>query len=224
MQHLFFWVWFLFLPLSCHLYSWAWLCSSHRWLMLIWNYSDKRSLGEDGVLKGIAHDRMESKLRLEISVGCGWMESSKTFWGEGDWDSDSVLWLMQSRLIRRCPVLPFLDRTPASTVSQSSTPSLLTHTVPCPLLTATLWHSYFPLHSGNKEIASGSWNAFSSKSYNQKLILLLLLLSRFSRVRLRVTLWTAVLQAPLSTGFSWQEYWSGLPFPSPRNWCERTKY
>ena len=45
-------------------------------------------------------------------------------------------------------------------------------------------------------------------------MLLLLLLSCFSRVRLYVTLWTAAHQAPLSTGFSRQEYWSGLPFPS----------
>ena len=29
------------------------------------------------------------------------------------------------------------------------------------------------------------------------------------------TLWTIVHQAPLSMGFSRQEYWSGLPFPSP---------
>ena len=40
-------------------------------------------------------------------------------------------------------------------------------------------------------------------------------LSRFSRVRLFVTLCTAVFQAPLSMGFSRQEYWSGLPFPPP---------
>ena len=36
-----------------------------------------------------------------------------------------------------------------------------------------------------------------------------------SRVRLFVTPWTAIYQAPLSMGFSRQEYWSGLPFPSP---------
>ena len=41
------------------------------------------------------------------------------------------------------------------------------------------------------------------------------MLSRFSGVQLFATLWTAALQAPLSTGFSKQEYWSGLPFPSP---------
>ena len=29
------------------------------------------------------------------------------------------------------------------------------------------------------------------------------------------TLWTIARQAPLSMGFSRQEYWSGLPFPSP---------
>ena len=44
---------------------------------------------------------------------------------------------------------------------------------------------------------------------------LLLLLSRFSRVRLCVTPWTAAHQAPLSLGFSRQEHWSGLPLPSP---------
>ena len=32
-----------------------------------------------------------------------------------------------------------------------------------------------------------------------------------------MTLWTAAPQAPLSMGFSRQEYWSGLPFPPPRD-------
>ena len=36
-----------------------------------------------------------------------------------------------------------------------------------------------------------------------------------SRVRLFATPWTVACQAPLSMGFSRQEYWSGLPFPSP---------
>ena len=36
-----------------------------------------------------------------------------------------------------------------------------------------------------------------------------------SRVRLFVTLWTVARQAPLSMGFSRQEYCSGLPFPPP---------
>jgi len=36
-----------------------------------------------------------------------------------------------------------------------------------------------------------------------------------SHVRLFVTPWTVAHQAPLSMGFSRQEYWSGLPFPSP---------
>ena len=40
-------------------------------------------------------------------------------------------------------------------------------------------------------------------------------LSRFSRVRLFATLWAAAHQAPLSMGFSRQEYWSGLLCPSP---------
>ena len=35
-----------------------------------------------------------------------------------------------------------------------------------------------------------------------------------SRVRLLATSWTAAYQAPLSMGFSRQEYWSGVPLPS----------
>ena len=48
------------------------------------------------------------------------------------------------------------------------------------------------------------------------------MLSGFSHVRLCATLWTVDLQAPLSVGFSRQEYWSGLPYhpsgdlPNPR--------
>ena len=37
----------------------------------------------------------------------------------------------------------------------------------------------------------------------------------FSRVQLFVALWTVAHQDPLSVGFSRQEYWSGLPFPTP---------
>ena len=37
-----------------------------------------------------------------------------------------------------------------------------------------------------------------------------------SRVRPSVTLWTAAFQAPPSMGFSKQEYWSGVPLPSPK--------
>ena len=38
-----------------------------------------------------------------------------------------------------------------------------------------------------------------------------------SHVRLFATLWTVDCQAPLSLGFPRQEYWSGLPLPSPGN-------
>ena len=41
--------------------------------------------------------------------------------------------------------------------------------------------------------------------------------SPLSHVRLFATLWTGAHQAPLAMGFPRQEYWSGLPFPSPRD-------
>ena len=53
---------------------------------------------------------------------------------------------------------------------------------------------------------------------------LLLLLSRFSRVRLCGTPQTAAHQAPPSLGLSRQEHWSGLPFPSPMHESEKWKW
>ena len=44
-------------------------------------------------------------------------------------------------------------------------------------------------------------------------MMLPLLLSHFSHVRLYATPWTAAHEAPLSLGLSRQEHWSGLPFP-----------
>ena len=45
-----------------------------------------------------------------------------------------------------------------------------------------------------------------------------------SRVRLLATPWTAAHQAPLSMGFSRQEYWSGVPLPSLNCVLENGKY
>ena len=39
--------------------------------------------------------------------------------------------------------------------------------------------------------------------------------TRVSHVQLSVTPWTVARQAPLSMEFSRQDYWNGLPFPSP---------
>ena len=56
------------------------------------------------------------------------------------------------------------------------------------------------------------------------MILATLLLSRFSHVRLCVTPQVAAHQAPPSPGFSRQEHWSGLPFPSPMHESEKWKW
>ena len=52
---------------------------------------------------------------------------------------------------------------------------------------------------------------FHNLAKNEKVNVLL------SCVRLFGTPWTVAHQAPLSMGFSWQEYWSGYLFPSPRD-------
>ena len=60
--------------------------------------------------------------------------------------------------------------------------------------------------------------------YDYCSLMLLLLLSRFSRVRLRATPWTAAYQASPSMGFSRQEHWRGLPFPSPMHESGKWKW
>ena len=69
--------------------------------------------------------------------------------------------------------------------------------------------------------------ALSMEAREQKAtegMLLLLLLSHFSHVRLCVTPWMAAYQAPPSLGFSRQEHWSGLTFPSPMHESEKWKW
>ena len=64
-------------------------------------------------------------------------------------------------------------------------------------------------------------NYFRIQTVSLKKHELRLLLSRFSRVRLCATPETAAHQAPRSLGFSRQEHWSGLPFPSPMHESEK---
>ena len=56
---------------------------------------------------------------------------------------------------------------------------------------------------------------FNSKDIKISKTSLSYALSHFSHVRPFGTLWTIVHPAPLSMGFLRQEFWSGLPFPSP---------
>ena len=64
---------------------------------------------------------------------------------------------------------------------------------------------------------------FWAPELREQIFLLFMLLSgrcvcsHFSRVQLFGSPWTAARQAPLSLGFSRQEYWSGLPFPPPED-------
>ena len=70
-------------------------------------------------------------------------------------------------------------------------------------------------------IQSNPWQC--ADKLREQLYMLLLLLSHFSRVRLCATPQTAAHQARPSLGFSRQEHWSGLPFPSPMEDLQITK-
>ena len=64
-----------------------------------------------------------------------------------------------------------------------------------------------PALAGRFSTTSATWEALDNRTC--------VCVKSLSRVRLFVTLWTVAHQAPPSMGFSSQEYWSGLPFPSP---------
>ena len=66
-------------------------------------------------------------------------------------------------------------------------------------------------------------NPHSQEPFSSQDRQLLLLLSRFSRLRPCVTPEMAAHQAPPSLGLSRQEHWSGLPFPSPMHESEKLK-
>ena len=64
---------------------------------------------------------------------------------------------------------------------------------------------------GTLQARTLEWVAISfSNAWKSKVKVKLL-----SRARLLATPWTGAYQAPLSMGFSRQEYWSGVPLPSP---------
>ena len=65
---------------------------------------------------------------------------------------------------------------------------------------------------------------FLKRNIFRVLTKVLLLLNRFSRVQLCATPETAAHQASPSLGFSRQEHWSGLPFPSPMHESEKWKW
>ena len=83
----------------------------------------------------------------------------------------------------------------------------------------------FPLHDSARLLWGIAFILFHWRlNFSMGQDTMLLLLSHFSRVRLCVTPQTAAPQAPPSLGFSRQEHWSGLPFPSPlHEWKVKVK-
>ena len=88
------------------------------------------------------------------------------------------------------------------------------------LLVNCIWGNW----ACRKILTAPSVKQLNWKKKKIRVSLLLLLLSRFSRVWLCATPETAARQAPPSLGFSRQEHWSGLPFPSPVHESETWKW
>ena len=89
-------------------------------------------------------------------------------------------------------------------------------------------HNFPPFKKIQRSICSrwlpNKWRLRAQKLSSGYKSPLLQLLSRFSRARLCATPQMAAHQAPPSLGFSRQEHWSGLPFPSPVHESEKWKW
>ena len=86
-----------------------------------------------------------------------------------------------------------------------------------PVISTQEYHLTQPCPSEEKQT-----NRAQHKSH--PILLLLLLLSHFSHVWLCAIPQAAAYKAPPSLGFSRQEHWSGLPFPSPMHGSEKWKW
>ena len=75
--------------------------------------------------------------------------------------------------------------------------------------------SWWPLHLNHNAGPATQHPNFSLRPCIPRVRVCLCVLSCFTHVGLFGTLWTVVCQAPLSMGFSRQEYWSGVPCPPP---------
>ena len=87
--------------------------------------------------------------------------------------------------------------------------------------TQTLWDTVKAVQRGRFIAIQACLKKQEKSQINNLTLHLLLQLSRFSGVRLCVTPEMAAHQAALSLGFSRQEHWSGLPFPSPMHESEK---
>ena len=101
--------------------------------------------------------------------------------------------------------------------------SLVVESLRCQLPVQGVWvqslgqgtRSHMPqlrIHMSKLQIECATTKTWYSQIY---MCVCVCVLSLFSRVLLFATQWTVAYQAPLSMGFSRQEYWSGLPCPPP---------
>ena len=108
---------------------------------------------------------------------------------------------------RKCPTIPILGIYPAAAAAAKLLQSCLTLRDP---IDGSPPGSPVP---GILQARTLEWVAISfSKAWKWKVKV-----KSLSRVRLCATPWTAAYQAPPSMGFSRQEYWSGVPLPSPKD-------
>ena len=197
----------------------GWMASLTRWTRVSVNSRSWWWTGRPGVLWFMGRKESDTTERLIWSDRI-WSGSSCIFPAPALWSGissrtpDSLYWrVLWEAKIGVIGVLvltgvslllgPLLDGSTAAAKSLQSCQTL------CDPIDSSPPGSPVP---GILQARTLEWVAISfSNAWNWKVKV-----KSLSRVRLLSTPWTAAYQAPLSMGFSRQEYWSGVPLPSPR--------
>ena len=82
------------------------------------------------------------------------------------------------------------------------------------IFVSNLFYTLKSMSGRSFHVSTYKSTSFLLLRYSDFIVLTACMLIRFSCVQLFATPWTVAHQAPLSMGFSQQQYWSGLPVPS----------
>ena len=178
-----------------------------------------RSLGQEDLLeKEMATHCSILAWKIPWTEECGTSQSKES--QRVDWatslhflQNNNTIWNL-SGIVASCSVLTLCGSTdcslPGSSVHGIFQARILEWVVVSSSRGSSQPRDWTPALAGRFFTTSTTWEA--------------LLLSHFSRVWLCAIPETAAHQAPPSRGFSRQEHWSGLPFPSPMHESEKWKW
>ena len=143
-----------------------------------------------------------------LSAKCPWLSTQETIPIVSADEKKQTVWILVPWLIYMIPFYPQVPISHTSIFHSAAAKSHQSCPTLCDPIDVSLPGSSVP---GILQARILEWVAISFSNARKWKVKV----KSLSRVQLFVTAWTVAYRAPLSMGFSRQEYWSGLPLPSP---------